>query len=141
MTARFAGKVIIVTGSGRPRGLGQSILQRFADEGAICVVSDVGSGGEGLASSDDARAVVADLEARGGKVLFQPCDVSDEAQCEALVAATVAAFGRLDLVSAGGFIDHRTCRLCRAGDAKAIGQRIKMEGVLIMQRLMVARRA
>jgi meso-butanediol dehydrogenase/(S,S)-butanediol dehydrogenase/diacetyl reductase len=104
MTARFAGKVIIVTGSGRPRGLGQAILQRFADEGAICVVSDVGAdagnggGGEGLASSDDARAVVADLEARGGKVLFQRCDVSDEAQCEALVAATVAAFGRLDIM-------------------------------------------
>lgn len=98
MTARFAGKVIIVTGSGRPRGLGQAILQRFADEGALCVVSDVGSGGEGLASSDDARVVVADLQARGGQVLFQPCDVSDEAQCDALVAATVAAFGRLDIM-------------------------------------------
>lgn len=98
MTARFAGKVIIVTGSGRPRGLGQAILQRFADEGALCVVSDVGGGGEGLASSDDARVVVADLQARGGQVLFQPCDVSDEAQCDTLVAATVAAFGRLDIM-------------------------------------------
>ena len=64
MTARFAGKVIVVTGSGRPPGLGQAIPQRFADEGAFCVVSDVGSGGEGLASSADALAVVADLEAR-----------------------------------------------------------------------------
>jgi NAD(P)-dependent dehydrogenase (short-subunit alcohol dehydrogenase family) len=98
MTGRFAGKVVVVTGSGRPRGLGQAILQRFADEGAACVVSDVGSGGEGLASSDDARAVVADLEARGGGVLFQPCDVADEAQCETLVAATVAAFGRIDVM-------------------------------------------
>ena len=98
MTARFAGKVVVVTGSGRPRGLGQAILQRFADEGAVCVVSDVGSGGEGLASSDDARAVVADLAARGGRVLFQPCDVADEAQCEALVAAAVAAFGRIDVI-------------------------------------------
>ena len=98
MTARFAGKVVVVTGSGRPRGLGQAILQRFADEGAVCVVSDVGSGGEGLASSDDARAVVADLAARGGRVLFQPCDVADEAQCEALVAAAVAAFGRIDVM-------------------------------------------
>ena len=98
MTARFAGKVVVVTGSGRPRGLGQAILQRFADEGAVCVVSDVGSGGEGLASSDDARAVVADLAARGGRVLFQPCDVADETQCEALVAAAVAAFGRIDVM-------------------------------------------
>jgi NAD(P)-dependent dehydrogenase (short-subunit alcohol dehydrogenase family) len=64
MTARFAGKVVVGTGSGRPRRLGQAVLQRFADEDAICAVSDAGSGGEGLASSADALAVVADLEAR-----------------------------------------------------------------------------
>ena len=64
MTARFAGRVVVGTGSGRPPGLGQAIPQRFADEDAICAVSDAGSGGEGLASSADALAVVADLEAR-----------------------------------------------------------------------------
>ncbi|OYU16272.1 MAG: oxidoreductase [Alphaproteobacteria bacterium PA4] len=95
---RFEGKVVVVTGSGRPAGLGQAILQRFADEGAACVVSDVGSGGEGLASSADAAAVVADLEARGGPVRYQPCDVADEAQCEALIASTIAAFGRIDVL-------------------------------------------
>ncbi|PZN93746.1 MAG: oxidoreductase [Alphaproteobacteria bacterium] len=95
---RYGGKVVVVTGSGRPKGLGQAILQRFADEGATCVVSDIGSGGDGLASSADAAAVVADLETRGGKVLWQPCDVADEGQCEALVAATVTAFGRIDVL-------------------------------------------
>jgi meso-butanediol dehydrogenase/(S,S)-butanediol dehydrogenase/diacetyl reductase len=95
---RFAGKVVVVTGSGRPKGLGQAILQRFADEGASCVVSDVARSGPGLASSEDAQAVVADLQARGAKVLLQPCDVADEAQCEALVAATVQTFGRLDVM-------------------------------------------
>lgn len=95
---RFGGKVVVVTGSGRPKGLGQAILQRFADEGATCVVSDIGTGGAGLASSADAAAVVADLETRGGQVLWQPCDVADESQCEALVAATVAAFGRIDVL-------------------------------------------
>ncbi len=94
---RFAGKVVVVTGSGRPQGLGQAILQRFADEGAACIVSDVDTGGTGLASSADAAAVVDDLEARGARVLWQPCDVTDAAQCEALVAATVAAFGRIDV--------------------------------------------
>ncbi len=95
---RFAGKVVVVTGSGRPRGLGQAILQRFAGEGAACVVSDVASGGDGLATSADAQAVVADLAARGAPVLLQPCDVTDEGDCEALVAATVAAFGRIDVM-------------------------------------------
>ena len=91
---RYAGRVV-VTGSGLPPELGQAVLQRFADEGAAGVVSDGGTGGEGLASSDDASAVVAGVEARGAWVMFQPCDVTDAVQCEALVAATVAAFGRI----------------------------------------------
>ncbi|WP_416907276.1 MAG: SDR family NAD(P)-dependent oxidoreductase [Polymorphobacter sp.] len=98
MSGRFAGRVVVVTGSGRPRGLGQAILQRFAEEGATCVVSDVTSGGSGLASSSDAQAVVDDLKARGAEVIFQPCDVTQEDETEALVAATVAAFGRLDVM-------------------------------------------
>jgi meso-butanediol dehydrogenase/(S,S)-butanediol dehydrogenase/diacetyl reductase len=95
---RFAGRVVVVTGSGRPKGLGQAILQRFADEGAACVVSDVDSSGEGLATSADARAVASDLLNRGASVLIQPCDVTDEASCEALVAEPVKTFGRLDVL-------------------------------------------
>ena len=98
MSGRFAGRVVVVTGSGRPKGLCQAILQRFADEGATCVVSDVTSGGSGLASSSDAQSVVDDLKARGAEVIFQPCDVTQEAETEALVAAAVAAFGRLDVM-------------------------------------------
>lgn len=95
---RFEGKVVVVTGSGRPKGLGQAILQRFADEGAACVVSDVAQDGEGLASSADVAEVVADLQARGVPVLVQPCDVSQEADCDVLVGATLARFGRIDML-------------------------------------------
>lgn len=87
---RFYGKVIIVTGSGRQRGLGQAILQRFADEGAACVVSDVEIGAE-------AEAVAADLRGRGADVAAIACDVSDAAACTALVDQAVARFGRLDV--------------------------------------------
>ena len=87
---RFAGKTIIVTGSGRAKGLGQAILARFADEGANCVVSD-------LAIGDEAEAIVADLRARGAGAIAVPCDVSDAAACTALVAAAVAEFGTLDI--------------------------------------------
>ena len=38
---KFAGKTIVVTGSGKQKGLGQGILQAFADDGANCVVSDL----------------------------------------------------------------------------------------------------
>jgi meso-butanediol dehydrogenase/(S,S)-butanediol dehydrogenase/diacetyl reductase len=87
---RYAGKTIVVTGSGREKGLGQAILQRFADEGATCVVSDV-------TISAEAEGVAAELRARGAEVATIACDVSDAAACTALVAATVDRFGSLDI--------------------------------------------
>jgi NAD(P)-dependent dehydrogenase (short-subunit alcohol dehydrogenase family) len=88
--ARFAGKTVVVTGSGRHKGLGQGILQRFADEGANCVVSDV-------AINAEAEEVAAELRSRGAKVAAIACDVSDAAQCNALVAGAVKAFGSVDV--------------------------------------------
>lgn len=87
---RFAGKTIVVTGSGKQKGLGQGILQRFADEGAQCVVSD-------LAIDGEAEAVADGLRGRGGKVATIACDVSDAAQCDALVEQSVAAMGSVDI--------------------------------------------
>lgn len=89
--ARYAGKTVVVTGSGRQKGLGQGILQRFADEGANCVVSDVEIGAE-------AQAVAEDLRSRGAKVAIIACDVSDPAQCDALVGQAVSAFGGIDVM-------------------------------------------
>jgi meso-butanediol dehydrogenase/(S,S)-butanediol dehydrogenase/diacetyl reductase len=87
---RFDGRTVVVTGSGRHKGLGQAILQRFADEGANCVVSDREIDGE-------AKEVAAELRERGANVEAIACDVSDASQCTALVDAAVKAFGRLDI--------------------------------------------
>lgn len=89
--ARFAGKTIVVTGSGKQKGLGQAILQRFADEGANCVVSD-------LAIDAEAEAVADELRGRGARVATIACDVSKAAQCAALVDGAVAAFGGIDIM-------------------------------------------
>lgn len=87
---RFAGKTIVVTGSGREKGLGQGILQRFADEGANCVVSDI-------VIEAEAEGVADELKARGAKIATIACDVSDAAQCDALVAQAVDVFGGVDI--------------------------------------------
>ena len=87
---RFAGKTIVVTGSGKDKGLGQGILRRFADEGANCVVSD-------LKIDAEAEAVAEDLRARGAKVATIACDVSDALQCQALVDQAVSALGSVDV--------------------------------------------
>jgi meso-butanediol dehydrogenase / (S,S)-butanediol dehydrogenase / diacetyl reductase len=87
---RFAGKTIVVTGSGKQKGLGQGILQRFADEGAQCVVSDV-------IIDAEAEGVAEELRQRGAKVATIACDVSDAAQCNALVEQAVAHMGGVDI--------------------------------------------
>jgi meso-butanediol dehydrogenase / (S,S)-butanediol dehydrogenase / diacetyl reductase len=87
---RFAGKTIVVTGSGKQKGLGQGILQRFADEGANCVVSD-------LTIDAEAAAVAEELRGRRAKVATIACDVSDSTQCSALVDQAVSAFGAVDI--------------------------------------------
>ena len=90
MTKRFEGKTIVVTGSGKEKGLGQGILQRFADEGANCVVSDLSIGAEEEGVADELRE-------RGVRVAAIACDVSNAEQCQALVDQSVAAFGAVDI--------------------------------------------
>lgn len=87
---RFSGKTIVVTGSGKHKGLGQGILRRFAEEGANCVVSDV-------VIDDEAQAVATDLADRGARVATIACDVSDAQQCQRLVTQAVAAMGSVDI--------------------------------------------
>ena len=73
------GKVAIVTGAGQ--GIGAATARRMAEEGASVVVSDV--------ADEMATAVVAEIEAAGGKAVFVHCDVSEVEDVKALMAATV----------------------------------------------------
>ncbi|ABP64402.1 short-chain dehydrogenase/reductase SDR (plasmid) [Novosphingobium aromaticivorans DSM 12444] len=80
------GKVAIVTGAGV--GMGAATARLLAARGARVVVSDI--------NPDTAAATVETIRADGGTAHAVRTDVSDEAQVEALVAETVATFGRLD---------------------------------------------
>lgn len=88
--ARFAGRTVVVTGSGREKGLGQAILRRFADEGANCVVSDV-------AIHAEAEGIAEELCRRGAKVATIACDVSSAEACNALVETALGHFGSVDV--------------------------------------------
>jgi meso-butanediol dehydrogenase/(S,S)-butanediol dehydrogenase/diacetyl reductase len=87
---RFEGKTIVVTGSGKHKGLGQAILQRFADEGANCVLSD-------LAIDAEAEEVAGELRSRGAKVASIACNVAKVEECRALVDGALSAFGSVDI--------------------------------------------
>ena len=83
---RLKDKVAIITGAAS--GIGLAAARRFLAEGARVVVADV----------QDASHEVDEMTRQGGEALFVQADVSSEAQVNALVERTVAAFGRLDVL-------------------------------------------
>jgi meso-butanediol dehydrogenase/(S,S)-butanediol dehydrogenase/diacetyl reductase len=98
------GKVAIVTGSGRAKGLGEAMVKRLAAEGCRVVVSDIGAprGAEipadAIGTSSGIDQVVAEIRAAGGEAIGVACDVLEESSVQALVARTVAHYGRLDVM-------------------------------------------
>jgi NAD(P)-dependent dehydrogenase (short-subunit alcohol dehydrogenase family) len=85
----FTGKVALVTGSGS--GLGSGIALRFAEAGAAVVVNY-------RFSAAGAQAVASQIEAAGGRAIALPADVTRKVEVERLIAQTVEAFGRLDVL-------------------------------------------
>jgi len=101
--SRLAGKVAVVTGSGRGDGLGAAILRRLAAEGCRVVVSDLGEPAGLLAAGDigataGMKAVVEELREAGGEAIAIPCDVRRPGEVQDLVERTVAEFGALDIL-------------------------------------------
>lgn len=83
MNVDLAGKSAIVTGASQ--GIGKSIAEALARNGAEVVLADV--------RVEQGEAVAAELGAT-----FVACDISDPAQVRALVDAAVARFGKLDIM-------------------------------------------
>ena len=105
----IAGKVALVTGAARRRGIGRATALRLAREGADVACLDIARPyerfpGHGVASSDELDEVVAEIEAIGRRSFGVRADVSDWDAVHAAVDEVVATLGRVDLVAnvAGG---------------------------------------
>jgi len=94
---RLDKKVAIVTGAGS--GFGEGIARRYAEEGAKVVVNDI--------RAEAAKRVTAGIRAAGGEAREHVGDVSRDADVAAMVAETLRAFGRLDIVVNNAGTTHR----------------------------------
>lgn len=81
-------RLAIVTGGGR--GIGWATAVRLAEEGRDIVIADL--------DEAEAAGALAAIEALGQRALFIKTDVTDEAAVRAMVAQSVEAFGRLDIL-------------------------------------------
>jgi len=84
---KLEGKVAIVTGASK--GIGASIAQHLADEGAAVVVNYA-------SSKDGAERVVSEIKAKGGQAIAVQADVAKPEDVDRLFAEAARAFGRLD---------------------------------------------
>jgi len=101
------GKVAIVTGAGRPKGMGRASALKLAEQGASVVVTDVArerkdlqiEGLLGIGADFSAlEGLVAEIEALGSKALAMAVDVTDTSQIQACVDETCETFGGVDIL-------------------------------------------
>jgi len=81
-------KVAIVTGAGS--GIGEASAIRLAEEGAIVICADINGGA--------AESVAQGIVASGGKATAAAIDISDDKQCDAVVASAIKDFGTVDIL-------------------------------------------
>lgn len=98
------GRVAIVTGAGRMRGIGRRIATTLARAGASVVVTGSGRSPETFPDNEkaagwsDVESVADEIRQMGGKALTAITDISEEASVDRLIADTLTAFGRLDIL-------------------------------------------
>ena len=108
MSMSFSGQVALVTGAAN--GIGRATAQAFASEGLKVVVSDVDvAGGE---------QTVELIRQAGGEALFVRCDVSRDAEVQALMTRVIGAYGRLDYAFNNAGIEIEKGRLNEGSEAE-----------------------
>ena len=122
---RSTGRVAIVTGGGR--GIGRALSVGLAAAGAAVVATSRSAG-----ACDE---VAAEIEKAGGRALAVAADVGDAQDRERIVAETVAAFGRIDVLvnNAGILKPHHTVKVTEDELDEII--RVNLKGPVFLSQL------
>ena len=119
--ARLENKVALI--SGGSRGMGAAEARIFAVEGAKVVIGDV--------LEEEGRITEAQIYESGGECLFLALDVTDEANWQHAVAATVGRFGKLDVLVNNAGISGRPTVMETTGELWDRVMDINAKGVFL----------
>lgn len=86
----FTNQVVIVTGSGSPKGIGKTIAKSFVEQGASVVIADVNN--QGIENT------VQEIQELGGDAFGVTVDVTSKESCENLVDQVMKKYGRIDVL-------------------------------------------
>ena len=98
------GKTALITGAGRPQGLGAAMARRLAGEGCNVVVADIGHAAgaqmpaDAIGQHGDMQMLTDELKGIGVGALAVDCNVLEEAQVQAAFAMAAERFGGVDIL-------------------------------------------
>ena len=156
--SEFDGKVVLITGCGRVRGMGRALSVAFARAGADIVATDIATGGtrneneEGLEEIrvgwKGLESLVTEIEGLGRRAHTTVGDVSRAADAERFVAEALGRFGRVDVLVNNAAAPHGADRRLvweTPEEAWDLVLDVNLKGTFLMSRAviphMVARRS
>ena len=119
----FYGQVVIVTGSGSPKGIGRTIARTFAKQKAAVVIADMNEAG--------VKDTVATIKEEGGEAFGVVVNITDEASVQNMVDQVMEQYGRIDvLVNNAGISQKVTVADMTLADMKRIFE-VNMFGLFL----------
>jgi len=119
----FDGQVVIITGSGSPKGIGKTIAKTFAKQKAAVVIADMNDAG--------VKETVAEIKADGGEAMGVVVNVTSKESVDNMVQEVMNAYGRIDvLINNAGISQKVTVEDMTLEDIKRIFE-VNMYGLFL----------